>query len=163
MSETKTIKLSETTGMLRRIASAMVAEHGEYRAMVGGVPTLVLRDDPCAICEDALGRIDAEWDGEAVKVCRDCYKYETGEEPEADPLTSLDWDVTVHNGRTRVTFYREGGVELAVREPCGGIMHMQRLRDDGWYVPLDHDDAQRDAQRMLQALSERLSIERGGA
>jgi hypothetical protein len=37
----------------------------------------------CAICARAPGTVDALWDHEPVRVCRDCFRHETGEEPDA--------------------------------------------------------------------------------
>ena len=41
-------------------------------------------EKPCAICEKAEGTVDALWDDRKVKVCPECFHYETGEEPKKD-------------------------------------------------------------------------------
>lgn len=38
----------------------------------------------CAICEEAEGTVTAQWDDREVKVCAECFKFETGEDRKTD-------------------------------------------------------------------------------
>lgn len=51
------------------------------RSMQNATP--LPQPEPCAICEQEPGTVDARWDHELARVCADCFRYETGEDPEA--------------------------------------------------------------------------------
>jgi len=70
------MKLAE----LQRWAGLIADHDADPSAMrIGGNLLARLAEIRCAICDGPYGLVDAISDDKPVKVCRSCYRYQTGE------------------------------------------------------------------------------------